>query len=90
MISKNSKFLSFTNITNIIVNKKINILFVSLKLNCLLILSMINKKNILIELNKKHADSKNLSKSLSAITLLLEKPPPETIENTKLTISNNL
>ena len=51
---------------------------------------MINKKNILIELNKKHADSKNLSKSLSAITLLLEKPPPETIENTKLTISNNL
>ena len=89
MISKNSKFLSFTNITNIIVTKKINILFVSLKLNCLLILSII-KKNILIELNKKDADSKNLSKSLSAIILLLEKPPPETIENTKLTISNNL
>ena len=74
MISKNPKFLSFTNITNIIVIKKINILFVSLKLNCLLILSMINKKNILIELNKKDTDNKNLSKSLSAIILLLEKP----------------
>ena len=65
-------------------------LFVSLKLNCLLILSKINKKNILIELNKKDDDSKNLSKSLSAIILLPEKPPPETIEKTRLTISNSL